>query len=79
MITALMTGLGIGLAFWIVIIPILVITVRRNSVTSEKLNGKSLELLAERNKMTEETIAKLDLIQMGIWELVSSYQVSQRK
>lgn len=59
MINALMTGLGIGLAFWIVIIPALLTSIRRNSIGQAEANKKSLELLEERNQTDKELVAAL--------------------
>jgi hypothetical protein len=56
---ALMTGLGIGLAFWIVIIPALLTSIRRNSIGQTEANKKSLELLEERNQTDRELVAAI--------------------
>jgi hypothetical protein len=56
--TAVLTGLGIGLAFWIVTIPTVMLLVKRGT-TNDELNKKSLELLEERNQTDKELVAAL--------------------
>ena len=63
MINALMTGLGIGLAFWMIVIPTLMVGVRRNGRTQAEANEKSLALLEQRNDTDERICAAL-------WHLV---------
>ena len=86
MINTLMTGLGIGLAFWIVTIPTMMLLVKRGT-TNDELNKKSLELLAERNKTDVEIKELLDCmvnvtlsgIHQAIWELVTATYSKERK
>lgn len=53
MITAFMTGLGIGAAFWIIVIPTLVL-LARNRPLPESL--ESIKLMKERNDLDREAI-----------------------
>ena len=66
MINALMTGLGIGLAFWIVVIPTaLLIARKKNEETIEDnkaTNKRSLELLEQRNETDEQ-------IKVALWNI----------
>ena len=66
MINALMTGLGIGLAFWIVVIPTaLLIARKKNEETIEDnkaTNKRSLELLEQRNETDDQ-------IKVALWNI----------
>lgn len=53
MITAFMTGLAIGTAFWIVVIPSIILLVR-NKPRPESL--ESIKLMKERNDLDREAI-----------------------
>lgn len=82
MITALMTGLGIGLAFWMVTIPTIMLLVRKNNLTNEELNKKSLKLLEERNQTDKEIKDLIDCavnvtlsgIHQALWEINNRLQ-----
>ena len=54
--TALLTGLGIGIAFWLVTIPVVILLVRR---PNEKTNNRSIELMEQRNELDRELIGTL--------------------
>lgn len=51
--TALLTGLGIGLAFWIVTIPSVILVARR---TNEKDGKETIKLMKERNDIDKEKL-----------------------
>ena len=57
--TALLTGLGIGLAFWIVVIPTLLIVVRNNGDKNREDRERQIELMEERNRLDEEKVKTL--------------------
>ena len=54
--TALLTGLGIGIAFWLVTIPVVILLARR---PNEKTNNRSIELMEQRNELDRELIRTL--------------------
>lgn len=51
--TALLTGLGIGIAFWLVTIPVVILLARR---PNDKTNNRSIELMEQRNELERELI-----------------------
>ena len=58
MMNTLMTGLGIGLAFWIVVIPSMLIIFRRSKSsifdTANAQQERLLALMGERNEIDKE-------------------------
>jgi len=76
MINALMTGLGIGIALWIVIIPSMLIIFRRAKAsvfeTSNAQQERSIKLMEERNELDKETNSHLDQIKISLWNLVEA-------
>lgn len=63
---ALMTGLGVGVSFWLVVVPFVLLLARKGKDPSQ---AKLHELWEERNRLYEVQIDRLSEIRDALYHL----------
>lgn len=63
----ILIGLGIGISFWIVVIPSVLLIVQ--SKNKDETNKRSIELMEDRNQIDREKVAVLDQIRDALYRL----------